>query len=130
MSVTLFLYNNKTFDALYIVWILCKKFPIYSNIFWFIFQSVAPTLRENYPNTEFFLVFASTLTVHWKFFSLMSAQGRNYWYEKVCVFDHNFVEFFLVRIFPYSDQKYLRIRILFTPCKLNRTLSESQQTRR
>ena len=43
------------------------------------------------------------LAVQCKIFSLMSAQAQNYQYEKVCVFDRNLVEFFLIRIFPYLD---------------------------
>ena len=43
------------------------------------------------------------LVVQCKNFSLMSAQARNNYYEKVCVFDGNLVEIFLLRIFLYSD---------------------------
>ena len=47
-------------------------------------------LRGKCPSTEFVLVKCKT-------FSLMSAEARNYQYEKVCIFDRNLVEFFLVR---------------------------------
>ena len=45
------------------------------------------------------------LVVQCKIFSLTSAQARNYYYEKVCVFDRILV-----------DQKKLRILTLFTQC--------------
>ena len=53
------------------------------------------------------------LIVQCKIFSLMSAQARNYSYEKVCVSDRNLMELFLVYIFLYSDQKYLCFWTLF-----------------
>ena len=37
------------------------------------------------------------------FFSLMNTQAQNCWYGSVCVFDQNFVGFFLVCIFSYSE---------------------------
>ena len=38
------------------------------------------------------------------FFSLMSAQARNCYYEKVCFFDHNIVEQKKLRIWTLSTQ--------------------------